>query len=167
MRLLRMEAPPQTAVPASSAAAALAALSRAVPEPKPWHLLVERSGFQKPISSQQARAKLLNNFSVFRVNYGYIVAASALTGLLFDLTAFLLTVAATALAAGLLMDTRYVGVSVLKDITMAQRQMLAGGLCVVTVTLSGAVGAASTGACIGAVACAVHGILYEPSPDFS
>ena len=167
MRFVRMDSQQQTALPASSAAEALAALSRAVPEPKPWHLMVERTGFQKPISSQQARAKLLNNFSIFKVNYGYLVAASALVGLLFDLTAFAVTAVAAAAAAALLMDTRYVGVVVLKDITAAQRQMLAGGLCIATVTLSGAVGAASTGACVGAAACAVHGATYEPSPDFS
>ena len=84
-----------------------------------------------------------------------------------DLTAFAVTAVAAAAAAALLMDTRYVGVVVLKDITAAQRQMLAGGLCIATVTLSGAVGAASTGACVGAAACAVHGATYEPSPDFS
>lgn len=146
---------------------AFKALVKALPEPKAWHLMADRSGFHRPSTSQQARAKLMNNASVFQVNYAYLVAASALTGLLFNFGAFCAVVAAGVAAAALLLDTRFVGATVLKDITMSQRQMGAGSLCLGTLLLSGAVGAAATGGCIGTLACAAHGVYYEPAPDFS
>ena len=138
-----------------------------LPEPRPWAIMADPAGFRKPLNYDEARTKLVACASAFRINYMYVVAASALFGLVFNFYAFLLTLAAAACAAFLVSDTHTVGVIVLRGITVQQRHIGACGICAMTVLLSGAVGAAASGACIGAAACALHGVCYEPPPDFA
>jgi len=160
-------APPQEAVSLSPVLQSVKAALSSLPKPRDWVLMCDRTGFHMPSNAQQARAKMQNNANIFKVNYAYTVFAAALAGLFFDLTALLLTLAALGSAAWLVSDTRVVGITMLQGITTHQRQVCAGALSIGTLLLSGAVGVAATGACVGAAACGVHGVLYEPAPDFS
>ena len=45
-----------------------AALS-SLPKPRDWAQMCDRAGFHKPSNAQQARAKMQNNVTIFRVNY--------------------------------------------------------------------------------------------------
>jgi hypothetical protein len=129
--------------------------------------MCETAGFHKPRTMDQARAKFLHNATLFRVNYAYAVALCAFAGIAFDVRALCITAGAFGAAAFVLFDTRHMGVSVWRGITTAHRQAVAAGLSVGAVMLSGAVSAASGGACVGAAVCSLHGAFYEAPPDFT
>lgn len=151
----------------ADALTAVKVLAQNLPQPVPWRNLMDADGWHTPRSAEQARAKLTHNVSKFSINYGYIAVASALASLLFKpIVACAVAIAASA-SAWIVCDTRYVGVTVLRGATRAQRQGAAAALCGTAVLFSGAASVACTGAIVGTIACAAHGVCYEPPCDFA
>lgn len=150
----------------ADAVTALKALVHNLPQPAPWRTMADSDGWHKPRTADQARAKMTHNMSKFSTNYGYIVAASALASLCLAPLVALAVATAAAASAWLVYDTRHVGVTILKSATRVQRQGVAAALSGAAVLLSGAASVACTGALFGTVACALHGVCYEPPVDF-
>ena len=138
----------------------------ALPRPTPWEHMTDADGWRAPRTLDAARSKLTQNSSKFLINYTYIVCASAVACVCFTPLAAVAVLSAGVAAAWLLFDTRRVGVTVMKGVSRVQRQTLAVVIFSSVTVMSGAWGAACTGAVVGACACAAHGLLFEPQVDF-
>lgn len=150
----------------SEAALALKGTLSGLPRPTPWGAMTEADGWRAPRTLDEARTKLTQNAGKFLINYTYIVCASAIACVCFTPLAAVAVLLAGVASAWVLFDTRRVGVTVMKGVSRIQRQVLSAAIFSSVTVMSGAWGAACTGAVVGACACATHGLLFEPPVDF-